>query len=125
MTKNNPRSDEYFSATTDDKGNNVVKINTELSLCPQKAKVCCKPLPKGPKVKPPAPPPAPPKCGVRHPEGLNFITRTELGEKITQEGEWPHVCTIFKKNSLGNNEFVGGASLIAPGVLITAAHKIE
>ena len=49
----------------------------------------------------------------------------KLKDKSTQEGEWPYTCAIFKKNSKGNDEFVGGATLIAPGVLVTAAHKIE
>ena len=65
-------------------------------------------------------------CGLRNPEGLNFISRLRLGDdKSTQEGEWPHVCTLFKKNTKGNDEFLGGASLIAPRVLVTAAHKIK
>jgi hypothetical protein len=55
----------------------------------------------------------------------NFVTRLKLKDKSTQEGEWPYTCAIFKKNTKGNDEFVGGATLIAPGVLVTAAHKIE
>merc|ERR1711962_902471 len=97
--------------------------------CPQVAKVCCKPKPltqETPKNQEGRTSPAPSQCGQRNPEGLNFISRLRLGDRATtQEGEWPHVCTLFKKNSKGNDEFVGGASLIAPGVLVTAAHKIE
>merc|ERR1712156_811651 len=38
----------------------------------------------------------------------------------TQEGEWPHACLIFNEGAA-----IGGASLIAPGVLLTAAHLLE
>ena len=42
-----------------------------------------------------------------------------------QFGEWPHVCYLqrFHKNS-GVKVFLSGASLIAPGVILTAAHWV-
>ena len=45
-------------------------------------------------------------------------------DKSTQEGEWPHTCLMYRFKE-GRPEFFGGASLIAPGVLITAAHKVQ
>jgi hypothetical protein len=38
----------------------------------------------------------------------------------SQEGEWPHACLIFHKDKV-----IGGASLITPKVLVTAAHILE
>ena len=38
----------------------------------------------------------------------------------TQEGEWPHACLVFNEGAT-----IGGASLIAPGVLLAAAHLLE
>ena len=44
----------------------------------------------------------------------------------TQHGEWPHACLLFDTSSeVSGGLFIGGASLIAPGVIITAAHKVE
>ena len=43
----------------------------------------------------------------------------------TQHGEWPHACLLFDTSEVAGGLFIGGASLIAPGVIITAAHKVE
>ena len=40
----------------------------------------------------------------------------------TKLGEWPHTCVLYEK---GTNKVIGGASLIVPKAVITAAHKIE
>ena len=40
--------------------------------------------------------------------------------KLTQGGKWPHICIMYNVNS-----YLGGATLIAPGVLVTAAHEVE
>ena len=37
-------------------------------------------------------------------------------------GEWPHTCLIFKK---GTRKQIGGASMLTPKSVITAAHKLE
>ena len=37
-------------------------------------------------------------------------------------GEWPHTCLMFKK---GTEKQIGGASMLTPESVITAAHKIE
>jgi len=45
----------------------------------------------------------------------------------TQFGEWPHMCAILKKGFVGGKEvnfYVGGASLIHPGIALTAAHIV-
>ena len=41
-------------------------------------------------------------------------------------GEWPHACIVYKKTPQGRDvgEFLGGASLIAPGIVATATHKV-
>ena len=62
-----------------------------------------------------------PKCGLHTPDGLAFAI---VKEKSTQEGEWPHTCLMYKMDS-GKPEYFGGATLIAAGVLVTAAHEVE
>ena len=61
------------------------------------------------------------KCGEHNENGLRiggiFMPNQDLP---TQEGEWPHVCLIFE-----NRKIIGSASLIAPKVLVTAAHLLE
>ena len=43
----------------------------------------------------------------------------------THFGEWPHSCLLLDTSKNKQGDFVGGATLIAPGVIITAAHKVE
>ena len=62
-------------------------------------------------------------------EGLkkNLNWHQTLGEDVTsQPGEWPHTCVVLEKNNedLSLN-LLGGASLIAPKVVVTAAHILE
>ena len=62
----------------------------------------------------------PQNCG-KHNENGSADNRIQI--KVpgisSQEGEWPHMCLIFE-----NGDIIGGASLIAPKVLVTAAHKL-
>ena len=43
----------------------------------------------------------------------------------TRFGEWPHMCAVLERRNGSAWAFVAGASLVADGVLLTAAHKIE
>ena len=56
-------------------------------------------------------------CGIHNSEGLAMAKQTG---KLTQGGKWPHICIMYNVNS-----YLGGATLIAPGVLVTAAHEVE
>ena len=69
----------------------------------------------------PVEPNFPTQCGIHNPNGLarGGVTAKMEGAS-TQEGEWPHACLIFNEGAT-----IGGASLIAPGVLLTAAHLLE
>ena len=77
-------------------------------ICPNYGQACCKPKPK---------------CGLRNP-GLGYIQSYS-----TKEGEWPHMCILIDTSARGTKylpgKVVGGASLIAPGIVVTAVHKIE
>ena len=101
-------------------------LNHEFSKCNKDLHVCC--IPKEKIFKTPVP--AAPnnttlRCGTHNPNGLDIkVTKPSDREFATQFGEWPHTCLLYKLNSLDNYEFVGGASLIAPGVVLTAAHKV-
>ena len=61
------------------------------------------------------------ECGIHNEYG---VSQNDVKQRIrgisSQEGEWPHACIIFHKGQL-----IGGASLIAPKVLVTAAHILE
>ena len=67
-------------------------------------------------------------CGrhnrVPRPNATEDTTNT-IGEYETQNGEWPHMCAIFRKRTVENkvnHEYLAGASLITPSILLTAAH---
>ena len=68
-----------------------------------------------------------PKCGKRHQNGLNRfkVLNPRNKDLYTREGEWPHACITFKESSDDGDTFVGGASLITPGILVTNAYKIR
>ena len=99
-------------------------LNHEFSKCNKDIHVCCIPRKReGNTTIPPTSPVL--KCGTHNANGLDIrVTKPSDREFATQFGEWPHACLLYKLNSLNNYEFVGGASLIAPGVVLTAAHKI-
>merc|ERR1711963_312972 len=112
-------------------------LSPEDSKCPGFLDVCC----KDPDFTPPPPPPAVkhvPKCGQRHQNGLGVrIQGFKVGE--SQFGEWPHMCAILSEEqvvdedpgSVGGedpqvvNLYQCGGSLIAPNVLLTAAHCVH
>jgi len=74
-------------------------------------------------------------CGLHNPSGLP--RKDGVVEKIpgisTQEGEWPHVCIILHNKDnlplptiiMNEETIIGEASLIAPKVLLTAAHLLH
>ena len=73
-----------------------------------------------------------PKCGQHRATGLDIraLNPSDQSDKFssTHFGEWPHVCILFdssKKTSNNPGRFIGGASLISPGIVFTAAHKLE
>merc|ERR1711962_1727102 len=113
-------------------------LSPEDSKCPGFLDVCC----KDPDFTPPAPPPVVkhvPKCGQRHQNGLGVrIQGSKEGE--SQFGEWPHMCAILSEEQVVDEDpgYVGGegdpqvvnlyqcgGSLIAPNVLLTAAHCVH
>ena len=69
------------------------------------------------------------KCGKRNVDGLGVrIQGKSSSDSETQFGEWPHMCVVLNCAKIGDEEhslFVCGASLIAPNVILTAAHCIE
>ena len=101
------------------------QLNHELSKCNKDLHVCCIPKSVKNETKIEPEPPKELKCGTHNQNGLDIrVTKPTDKEFATQFGEWPHACLLYKLNSLQNYEFVGGASLIAPGVILTAAHKV-
>ena len=76
-----------------------------------------------------AEPPIKRSCGLRN---QNVGVRISVGSGIEEAsfGEWPHMCLILRrvKNPVTETEEVyyqAGASLIAPNVVLTAAHKVS
>ena len=70
-----------------------------------------------------------PQCGKRNYDGVGVrISHTNSIEKQTQFGEWPHMCAVLNRTEIGgveHNLYVCGGSLIAPNVILTAAHCVE
>ena len=52
-----------------------------------------------------------------------------FGKHDTQFGEWPHMCAVLREIELGATEkvltYICGASLIAPHIILTAAHCVQ
>ena len=76
-----------------------------------------------------------PKCGQRNKDGLG-VQIQGLNNYESQFGEWPHMCAILaeevispfaqvSRDSQPRNFYQCGGSLIAPGVVLTAAHCVE
>ena len=73
-------------------------------------------------------PPIKRSCGLR-----NQKVGARIHKRWTEEasfGEWPHMCLILRrvKNPVTEKEEVyyhAGASLIAPNIVLTAAHKVS
>jgi len=108
-------------------------LSPEDSKCPGFLDVCC--------LDPDfvAPPPEPvvkhvPKCGRRHENGLG-VRIQGFKEHESQFGEWPHMCAVLSEEAVVQDPGYGGepqtvnlyqcgGSLIAPGVILTAAHCV-
>lgn len=69
------------------------------------------------------------RCGKHNTGGIGVrINNLDKFSGSTQFAEWPHMCAILRISQNQGREvnlYVGGASLIAPGILLTAAHVFE
>merc|ERR1711892_332662 len=113
-------------------------LTPEDSKCPGFLDVCC----KDPDFVPPPPPKIryQPQCGRRNQNGLG-VRIQGFNEAESQFGEWPHMCAVLHEKLVETEESDGyggsniieetvnlfqcGGSLIAPGVILTAAHCVD
>ena len=113
--------------------NGIVDLDAQANLCNVDNVVCCtrkmtnvsqeEPMRMGNPIKKPYAH----KCGQHHALAHSLRISNPLnGKEATEFGEWPHACILYKKKSgkQGSLEFLGGASLIAPGIVVTATHKL-
>ena len=67
-------------------------------------------------------------CGLRNIDGIGpKMLYEDSPIRKAQFGEWPHMCTVLKLIDIGGTKYKaysGGASLIAPNVVLTAAHTV-
>lgn len=70
-----------------------------------------------------------PKCGRHNPEGYKqTIVNLDSELHESQFGEWPNMCAIHNEMEIAGKKirfYQGGASLISPRFLLTAAHKVH
>ena len=104
-------------------------LSPEDSKCPGFLDVCC----QDPEFVPPPPPAVvqySPRCGRRHQNGLGVRIQGFTAHEA-QFGEWPHMCAVLEEqqaegaygeNVQAINLYQCGGSLVAPGVILTAAH---
>ncbi|RXG69968.1 hypothetical protein Avbf_01912, partial [Armadillidium vulgare] len=103
-----------------------------LKKCPTNPdQLCClPPLPDTNETDTSSPPPTNlplPECGQRNSKGIG-VRVLGFKEDQTQFGEFPWVATLLKKERVMGTVhplFLGGASLIHPRVVLTAAHKVQ
>merc|ERR1712002_479595 len=113
--------------------NGFGSLTPEDSKCPGFLDVCC----KDPDFIPPPPPKIKyaPKCGIRNQNGLG-VRIQGFTESESQFGEWPHMCAILHEKPIEQeggyagepqtvNLYQCGGSLIAPGVILSAAHCVD
>ena len=110
--------------------NGIVDLDAQANLCNVDNLVCCtRKMTNARQVpmKNPSNKPYRHKCGQRHALGHGLRISNPLnGKEATQFGEWPHACILYRKKSGPQDslEFLGGASLIAPGIVVTTTHKL-
>ena len=107
--------------------NGIVDLDAQANLCNVDNMVCC--TRKNMQVSMHMGNPRKPyqhKCGQRHAQNFLRISNPLNGTEATQFGEWPHACILYRKKSgpQFSLEFLGGASLIAPGIVVTTTHKL-
>jgi len=100
-------------------------LNAEESKCPGPLDVCCKDA----EFVPPAEPAVQyqPKCGKRNAGGLS-VRIQGFTDSESQFGEWPHMCALLREELVEEDVvqvFQCGASLLEPGVLLTAGHCVD
>jgi kallikrein len=118
-----------------------VELDVENSKCPGYLDVCCRhpdfyqpvteagsPTTEAPYIPPTTPRavPAPyrSRCGKHNPNGIGIRIVNGNAEASTQFGEWPHMCAVLEEKG-GKNLYVCGGSLIADGIVMTAAHCVD
>lgn len=95
-------------------------------MCPDLEDVCClSPIPTA--VPTPTPRPHTPRCGTINTNGviLNF---QGFPDNQAQFGQFPWIAALKTLRRLANdpeNGYIGGGSLVRPGVVMTAAHKVH
>lgn len=105
-----------------------IELDPDNSKCKGDLEVCCR-LPEayGEPLKPKVLPYTS-KCGTRNENGIGVRITNDQYKAKTQFGEFPFMCAVLEEqviNGQKKNLFVAGASLIAPGVAMTAAHSVD
>lgn len=108
----------------------VGEDTTQENECPNYLDTCCEKqdvLVEPPPTATPAPPPNNQySCGQRNADGLGFrITGNKAGE--SEYGEFPWMVAVLREDKVMDstlNVYECGGSLIAPNVILTAAHCV-
>jgi hypothetical protein len=111
----------FTVSATDGCKSGTVSLDNTINKCEKQDEICC----KGTRPDDPRDPREPdilPACGRHNPNGLGLKSMEPIDkERSTQFGEWPFTCLVYGKDE----SLLGGASLIAPGIALTAVHILE
>ncbi|CAL4096278.1 unnamed protein product, partial [Meganyctiphanes norvegica] len=118
-TTTTPATDTSFLGLVNERNSipvvNIGDRQTQTSLCPLLSVCCANPKQSAPVTV------AIPECGIRNTNGIR-VTVEGFKDGQAQYGEFPWMVGVFLAQ---NNEYVGGASLVHPRVVLTAGHKIQ
>lgn len=106
---------QYFFCRSD-KADDYIDDDSKSAQCPYKTQVCCNKKDNIARIKPE-------HCGVHNKDGIGYQFSNRHDESAF--GEFPWMAALMAENAQGNFDYICGATLIDPHVILTAAHCVH